>query len=260
MSLSNLIPFVTSFLTCVLFSVANLLLGSRKTDSCAEGSEPDAFWADMPGGRGEYARHFTQPVKFFVGDNARGIYTADPLPNYTADDLDSAQVELLDTFADVYVWVGCEARDSDKKSAAELAVEYVKTAPDGRSVDTPIVVIYEYSEPMAFTRHFQGWWPRPARKKGSKSANEGGAPAPAKPAEITSAATPAPAAGASPDVTFSYEQLKLKKDLPPNLDMARLEAYMNPSEYPAVFKMTKDEFNALPGWKKLQMRKSAYLF
>lgn len=40
-----------------------------------------------------------------------------------------------------------------------VAQEYIKTASDGRSPDTPVVQISAGNEPPMFTQHFRGWDP-----------------------------------------------------------------------------------------------------
>lgn len=39
-----------------------------------------------------------------------------------------------------------------------------------------------------------------------------------------------------------------------------LQQYLSADEFKKVFNMTKEEYNALPGWKRLPMRKTANLF
>lgn len=41
---------------------------------------------------------------------------------------------------------------------------------------------------------------------------------------------------------------------------ARVQQYLSADEFKKVFNMTKEEYNALPGWKRLPMRKTANLF
>lgn len=46
----------------------------------------------------------------------------------------------------------------------KVAQEYINTASDGRSVDTPVVQIAAGNEPQMFTQHFHGWDPSLADK------------------------------------------------------------------------------------------------
>jgi hypothetical protein len=38
------------------------------------------------------------------------------------------------------------------------------------------------------------------------------------------------------------------------------QEYLEDSDFPAVFKMARDEYMALPAWKRLQLKKSTPLF
>jgi len=56
---------------------------------------------------------------------------------------------------------------------------------------------------------------------------------------------------------YTYEQL-LKK--PPNVDTSKLEAFLLSEEFPSVFGITEEEFDKLPQWKQVGLKKSANLF
>lgn len=40
-----------------------------------------------------------------------------------------------------------------------VALQYINTASDGRSPDTPVVQVASGNEPPMFTQHFRGWDP-----------------------------------------------------------------------------------------------------
>lgn len=163
---------------------------------------------------------------------------------------------IVDTVAEVFVWAGNESREADKKVCLELAVDYNKAATDGRSPDVPVLLVYEFSEPLRFTRHFHGWQPRkPMKKSFSKKHLDISVPTEKKEAVKASDVLSAAAHQVIP-----YEQLKAKKDLPPGTDLSKLEQYLSVEEFKKVFNMSKEEFNALPLWKRTPMRKSANLF
>lgn len=58
-------------------------------------------------------------------------------------------VYLLDTYSTVFVWVGPEANEAEKKFSFEMALEYVQTCSqyDGRSLDTPVACTVAGFEP-----------------------------------------------------------------------------------------------------------------
>ena len=64
---------------------------------------------------------------------------------------------LLDTFTAVYVWIGTEANETEKKMSFDVATKYIQSAEDGRDKDCPVITIQAGSEPPMFTCHFLGW-------------------------------------------------------------------------------------------------------
>ncbi|TGZ73432.1 hypothetical protein CRM22_001523 [Opisthorchis felineus] len=63
----------------------------------------------------------------------------------------------------------------------------------------------------------------------------------------------------SASVTYTLAELQ-QRPLPDELDATRLEIYLSPEEFQAVFRMSKEEFDPLPAWKKAQMKKRLGLF
>jgi len=66
---------------------------------------------------------------------------------------------LLDTYTQVFLWVGEGANKEEKEKSSEFAANYVAAAAvrDGRDANTCVVTVAEESEPMLFTCHFLGW-------------------------------------------------------------------------------------------------------
>ena len=87
-----------------------------------------------------------------VGGGAVGTSIAYHLARHGWDD-----VMLLDTFVEVFVWLGANCNDTERKMAMETAVKYVDNATDGRSSDTSILLVQQGAEPRMFTAHFHGW-------------------------------------------------------------------------------------------------------
>lgn len=48
-------------------------------------------------------------------------------------------VMLLDTFNSVFIWVGSQANDEEKKMSLQVAQQYIDASTDGRDEDTPIM-------------------------------------------------------------------------------------------------------------------------
>jgi len=57
-----------------------------------------------------------------------------------------------------------------------------------------------------------------------------------------------------------YEQLKAKQFGSHNVLKAKLELYLSTEEFRQIFQMTKSEFDRLPKWKKISVKKKVGLF
>ena len=58
---------------------------------------------------------------------------------------------------------------------------------------------------------------------------------------------------------FSLAVLK-QRPLPEGVDPARLETYLSDEEFKNVFKVDKEQFSKLPGWKQAKTKKEVGLF
>lgn len=66
---------------------------------------------------------------------------------------------LLDTYNQVFLWIGHSATKEEKEKSSTFAQTYITESSirDGRSTDTAIVTVYAGKEPLFFTCHFLGW-------------------------------------------------------------------------------------------------------
>jgi advillin len=136
---------------------------ARSVVVIAEGEEDETFWSSI-GGKGEYASEgLTQDAaidgRLFEISNVTGTVRVEEVCNFSQDDLLDDDVMMLDTFSTVFIWIGSQANDAEKKAASDLAKKYIigASAVDGRSPDTAIITIKAGSEPAMFTCHFLGW-------------------------------------------------------------------------------------------------------
>jgi villin 1/advillin len=240
-------------------NVAKILQAKRSVAVVEEGKESADFWSPL-GGKCEYASEGylyegAREPRLFQCSNASGQFTVEEIFNYSQDDLDQNDIFILDTYTEVYVWVGDKSNATEKKMAFETAVEYVKNATDGRSPDTPILKLVAGHEPKLFTCHFLGWDPvRAAAKEDPAEAKLRAAKGASGPSDVRAAA-----AVYSSGAKYSAEALK-KKEVPEGVDSSRKEDYLEDKEFEAIFKMKRDEFAKLPAWKKDNAKKSAGLF
>jgi len=64
---------------------------------------------------------------------------------------------ILDTYDEIYVWLGQRCNAEEKSKAVETAVDYLEAGCDGRSGDVCIIVVNSGCEPPMFIRHFVYW-------------------------------------------------------------------------------------------------------
>ncbi|KAM4745002.1 gelsolin-like isoform 2-T2 [Anableps anableps] len=129
-----------------------------------EGEEEDAFW-EVLGGKEDYCHSSrlnnkmdAHPPRLFACSNKTGNFQMEEVPGeLTQDDLTPDDVMILDTWDQVFVWVGNEAHEEEKMEAAASAERYINTDPAGRDPRTPIVTLKQGFEPPTFTGWFLGW-------------------------------------------------------------------------------------------------------
>mmetsp|Transcript_793 Transcript_793/g.1264 ORF Transcript_793/g.1264 Transcript_793/m.1264 type:complete len:548 (-) Transcript_793:614-2257(-) len=95
---------------------------------------------------------------------------------------------------------------------------------------------------------------RPAYTQPAPTVNPAYTPAPvtSTPTPVDKPATPAP------QPNYTYDQVCARSI--PNMDMTKLDYYLTPQEFSRVFKMDRASFDALPKWKRDQMKKDKKLF
>jgi len=225
-----------------------------------EGKEPAAFWAAL-GGKAEYSQIKEsepdfQPPRLFQGSNARGYFYVEEIFDFDQEDLIEDDVMILDTYREVFVWIGNGANTEEKKGALETAVQYVKTDTSGRTVEgTAFVTVKQGFEPPNFTGHFGAWdsnkWSQGKSYAELKQALNGGG-------ELTTSIN-AELSKFTISAKYTFEQLS-GPSLPEGVDSTQKEQYLLEDQFTARFGMTRAEFNALPAWKKSGAKKKAGLF
>ncbi|XP_023814633.1 gelsolin isoform X2 [Oryzias latipes] len=129
-----------------------------------EGEEEGAFWEAL-GGQGDYChtprlsnKMDVHPPRLFACSNKTGNFTIEEVPGeLTQDDLAPDDVMLLDTWDQVFLWIGNEALDEEKAEALASAERYIQSDPANRDPRTPIVKVKQGFEPPTFTGWFLGW-------------------------------------------------------------------------------------------------------
>ncbi|XP_047439510.1 advillin [Mugil cephalus] len=236
-------------------------------ETVAEGQEPIEFW-ELLGGKTPYAndKRLQQQVldhqpRLFECSNKTGQFRVTEVSQFIQDDLSEDDVMLLDTWDQVFLWIGKEANEVERKEAVATSQEYLRTHPGNRDPDTPIVLIKQGFEPPTFTGWFGAW--DPSKWSGGKSYEE-------LKKELGEDAEPVMVKTTEPDCVeskkvfepFPLEALVNKhvSELPEGVDPSQKEKHLSDSDFSTVFGMTKDDFVSLPQWKQLNLKKKNGLF
>uniref|UniRef100_A0A3Q3CJ21 Advillin n=1 Tax=Haplochromis burtoni TaxID=8153 RepID=A0A3Q3CJ21_HAPBU len=225
----------------------------------AEGQEPIEFW-ELLGGKAPYAsdKRLQQVVldhkpRLFECSNKTGRFIVTEVTHFIQDDLSEDDVMLLDTWDQVFIWVGKDANEEERKEALTTSQEYLQTHPGDRDPHTPIVLIKQGFEPPTFTGWFAAWDPT----KWSVSYCD------LYTQRLRLIIQYKPKWNSVKSFqSFPPDDLrnKLANELPEGVDPKQKEKYLSDTDFTTVFGMTKDEFVSLPQWKQLKMKKEKGMF
>uniref|UniRef100_A0A8C3I2K8 Villin like n=2 Tax=Chrysemys picta bellii TaxID=8478 RepID=A0A8C3I2K8_CHRPI len=144
--------------------VANIV-SKRDKQTVLEGQEPVEFWAAL-GGKAPYAsdKRFQEPTvryqpRLFECSNQTGRFIMTEVVGFCQDDLDEDDVMLLDTWEEIFLWIGKTSNTYERNEAISSAKDYLKTHPAGRDLATPIIMVKQGYEPLTFTGWFSAWDP-----------------------------------------------------------------------------------------------------
>uniref|UniRef100_A0A668A9K1 Villin like n=1 Tax=Myripristis murdjan TaxID=586833 RepID=A0A668A9K1_9TELE len=194
-----------------------------------EGQEPTEFWIAL-GGKAPYANdkrlQREEPLhspRLFECSNQTGCFRMTEVDDFAQSDLDEEDVMLLDTWEEIYLWIGKSANHSETKDAHDYALEYLRTHPAGRDLDTPIFTVKQGYEPPTFTGWFYAWDPH--KWSGGNS----------------------------------YEEMK--KKLADAASVSQITfAYLSPVDFETLLGTTRSDFQRLPKWRQDDLKKKAGLF
>ncbi|XP_069585743.1 supervillin isoform X3 [Ranitomeya imitator] len=248
---------------------------------CDEGSEPLGFW-DALGRRDRkaYDCMLQDPGKFnftprlFSLSSSSGEFTAtefmypsrltsvvNSMP-FLQEDLYTASqpaLFLVDNHHEVYLWQGWwpeedvitgSARirwDADRKSAMETVLQYCK----GKNSKKPpkSYLIHAGLEPLTFTNMFPSWEHR-----------EDIAQITERDAEVSNQIILVEDVLAKLCKKIYPLAEVLARPLPEGVDPLKLEIYLSDKDFEIALEMSREEYNTLPSWKQVNIKKAKGLF
>ncbi|KAM9601549.1 villin-like protein isoform 1-T2 [Trichechus inunguis] len=139
------------------------LISRNNKEIVLEGQEPPHFWGAL-GGPAPYPSNKRLPEeacslqpRLFECSSQSGCLVLTEVVFFSQEDLDKYDIMLLDTWEEIFLWLGEAARSW--KEAVGWGQEYLKTHPAGRSPATPIVLVKQGLEPPTFIGWFPAWDP-----------------------------------------------------------------------------------------------------
>jgi len=145
--------------------IAEIVSPRRTAETITEGSEPDEFWTSL-GGIGTPLKMADEPRRPVLNTRlfhcklsvATGKFRAYEIFNFEQDDMVEDDVMILDSGDEIYVWIGNDADENEKRESLKLAKNYIDTDPTVRnSSNTLIFTVNQGEEPKSFTSDFPEW-------------------------------------------------------------------------------------------------------
>jgi len=242
-------------------SITEFITAGGDLETIAEHDEPEEFWERL-GGKEAYAsmarltesEAVAQP-RLFQCSNASGRFWVEEIHNYDQDDLCEDDVMLMDTYDEIFVWVGEGANFTEKKQALHGAREYLSADTTGRTEETtPILQVKQGFEPLNFTGYFMAWDPEKWSKGMTyedlkKQLGEENVGVSTLDEELEKYTR-----------SYPYEKLVNKNVTLDGVDPCNKEDHLSDAEFEQYFKMKKDEYKKLRKWKQDSLKRALNLF
>ncbi|KAM9791401.1 supervillin isoform 8-T9 [Syngnathus typhle] len=248
---------------------------------CDEGVEPPGFWEalghkDRKGydcmlqdpGKFNFTPRLFQltstsgefvATEFFHPSRAPDLVSSLPFLQEELYNVAQPALFLVDNFHEVYLWQGWWPQDSestgsarirwdvDRKCAMETVLQYCKEKSDRKTQKS--YLIHAGLEPLTFTNMFPSWEHREDVAEISE-----------REAEVCNQIILVEdvLARLSQNM-FPLDQLRARP-LPEGVDPLRLEIYLSDRDFEEALEMKRDEYERLPGWKQVNLKKAKGLF
>ncbi|KAL5556263.1 hypothetical protein UlMin_038499 [Ulmus minor] len=140
--------------------VAEFLKPGVTLKHAKEGTESSAFWFPLGGKQAYTSKKVTPEIvrdpHLFSFSFNKGKFQVEEVYNFSQDDLLAEDILILDTHAEVFIWVGQCVDAKEKQSAFEIGQKYIDLAAalEGLSPKVPLYKVTEGNEPCFFTTYF----------------------------------------------------------------------------------------------------------
>lgn len=141
-------------------NVAEFLKPGVALKHAKEGTESSSFWFPL-GGKQSYtskkvAQEIVKDPHLFTFSFNKGKFQVEEVYSFSQDDLLTEDILILDTHAEVFIWVGQSVDSKEKQSAFEIGQKYIEMAAsmEGLSLNVPLYKVTEGNEPCFFTTYF----------------------------------------------------------------------------------------------------------
>uniref|UniRef100_A0A5B6ZCL2 Putative villin-2 n=1 Tax=Davidia involucrata TaxID=16924 RepID=A0A5B6ZCL2_DAVIN len=152
--------------------VAEFLKPGVAVKHAKEGTESSAFWFAL-GGKQSYtskkvAQETVRDPHLFMFSFNKGKFEVEEVYNFSQDDLLTEDILILDTHAELFIWVGQSVDPKEKQNVFEIGQKYIEMAAalEGLSPSVPLYKVTEGNEPCFFTTFFS-WDPAKATAHGN---------------------------------------------------------------------------------------------
>ncbi|XP_036794080.1 supervillin isoform X10 [Oncorhynchus mykiss] len=163
---------------------------------------------------------------------------------------------LLDNCMELYLWQAGEPEDSqttgsacirwanERRCAMQTVLHYCKERNPRRPLQA--YLIQDGVEPLTFTNVFPRWEKRPTPTTQGEAGR----------VKLTLVQD---ALAQLSKTQYPLEEL-LQTPLPEGVDPQRLEIYLSDHDFQTILKMKRDEYDSLPNWKQVSLKKSKGLY
>ncbi|KAK7278925.1 hypothetical protein RJT34_23964 [Clitoria ternatea] len=140
--------------------VAEFLRPGVAMKHAKEGTESSSFWFALGGKQSYTSKKVTNEVvkdpHLFTYSFNKGKLQVEEVYNFSQDDLLTEDIHILDTHAEVFIWIGQSVDPKEKQNAFEIGQKYIDLAAslDGLSPLVPLYKVTEGNEPCFFTTYF----------------------------------------------------------------------------------------------------------